>query len=54
MPQDEDIRAMAVQCNAVLDGLWIEGAAMPGDLGADEVTQYALRSVEMIVGLKLG
>lgn len=54
VPQDKDIRAMAVQCNAVLDGLWIEGAAMPGDLGADEVTQYALRSVERIVGLKLG
>lgn len=46
-------RQLAIACNAVIDGLWLEGGALPGAFDPDELEQIALRSVGAIIGLDL-
>lgn len=47
------VRALAIQCNAVLDGIWIEGAAMPQDLNVEDARVLALGAVGALTGLDL-
>jgi AcrR family transcriptional regulator len=49
----DEARSLAIACNAVIDGLWLEGGALPDAFGSDELSQIGLRSVEAIIGLSL-
>lgn len=46
-------RGLAIACNAVIDGLWMEGGALPGAFRAGELPEIGLRSVGAIIGLDL-
>jgi len=48
-----DLRRFAIACNAVLDGLWLEGSALPNSFEADELPAIGISSVGAIIGLKL-
>ncbi len=48
-----DARTAAIACNAVMDGLWLEGSALPEAFGAAELEDIAIRSVGAILGLEL-
>ncbi len=53
-PADSDgCRSLAIACNAVLDGLWLEGGALPGKFADGELVTIGLRSVGAILGLSL-
>ncbi|MEM8732464.1 MAG: TetR family transcriptional regulator C-terminal domain-containing protein [Pseudomonadota bacterium] len=45
-----EVRAKAVMCCAVLDGLWIEGAALPEEYERAEIEDLALGAVRALVG----
>ena len=47
------LRAEAIACNAVIDGLWLEGSALPHAFEVGELEQIGLRSVGAILGLDL-
>ncbi|MDK3074311.1 TetR family transcriptional regulator C-terminal domain-containing protein [Sedimentitalea sp. JM2-8] len=44
---------LAVACNAVIDGLWLEGGALPDAFAPDELPRIGLESVGAITGLAL-
>ena len=44
---------LAVACNAVIDGLWMEGGALPGAFEEGELPTIGLESVGAILGLNL-
>jgi len=46
-------RAEAIACNALLDGLWIEGALLPAAFAPAEIITVGLRSVGAILGVNL-
>lgn len=48
-----EIRRLALACNAVLDGLWIEGSALPDLLPAADLVAIGLHSVGAILRLPL-
>lgn len=48
-----DARAAAIACNAVMDGLWLEGSALPEAFSGTELEDIAIRSVGAILGLEL-
>ncbi|TDE37919.1 TetR/AcrR family transcriptional regulator [Antarcticimicrobium sediminis] len=47
------LRHLAIACNAVIDGLWLEGGALPDAFEPDELPKIGLISVGAIVGLNL-
>jgi TetR/AcrR family transcriptional repressor of bet genes len=47
------LRSQAIACNAVIDGLWLEGSALPEAFGPDELTRIGLISVGAILGIDL-
>lgn len=47
------LRGLAIACNAVIDGLWMEGGALPGAFAEGELPAIGLRSVAAIIGLDL-
>jgi AcrR family transcriptional regulator len=47
------LRAQAIACNAVIDGLWLEGSALPEAFEAGEVPRIGLTSVGAILNLDL-
>ena len=49
----EELRRLAIACNALIDGLWMEGGALPGAFEPGELPQIGLRSVSAIIGLEL-
>ncbi len=49
----EKLRQLAIACNALIDGLWMEGGALPGAFQPGELPQIGLRSVGAIIGLDL-
>ena len=53
IPDEQELRRLAIACNAVIDGLWLEGGALPDAFGTDELAQIGLASVGAIVGLEL-
>lgn len=48
-----ELRGLAIGCNAVIDGLWMEGGALPEAFAAGELPQIGLQSVGAIIGLDL-
>lgn len=46
-------RHLAIACNAVIDGLWMEGGALPDAFAEGELAQIGLKSVSAIIGLSL-
>jgi AcrR family transcriptional regulator len=46
-------RAMAIACNAVIDGLWVEGSALPEAFAPGELAELGIRSVGAILGIDL-
>ncbi len=53
-PADEvTLRHQAIACNAVIDGLWLEGSALPEAFGPDELPRIGLTSVGAILGIDL-
>lgn len=47
------LRQLAIAANAVVDGLWLEGGALPEAFEPGELPQIGLRSVSAITGLNL-
>lgn len=47
-------RALAIACNGVIDGLWLEGSALPGAFAAGELERIGLDAVGAILGQDLG
>ncbi|MDZ4096661.1 MAG: TetR family transcriptional regulator C-terminal domain-containing protein [Paracoccaceae bacterium] len=47
------LRRQAIACNGVIDGLWLEGCALPDSFGPDELAQIALAAVGAILGHEL-
>jgi TetR/AcrR family transcriptional repressor of bet genes len=47
------IRGEAIACNAVIDGLWIEGSLLPQAFAKGEIVNLGLKSVGAILGFDL-
>ena len=50
---ERELRRMAIAGNAVIDGLWMEGGALPDAFETGELARIGLQSVGAIVGMKL-
>ncbi|PRY23862.1 TetR family transcriptional regulator [Aliiruegeria haliotis] len=50
-PSPDDLKRLTIASNAVVDGLWLEGSALPEMLGPDELTSIALDAIGAILGL---
>lgn len=48
-----ELRQLAIACNAVIDGLWMEGCALPEAFGRGELVELGIRAVGAILGLDL-
>jgi len=46
-------RRLAIACNAVIDGLWLEGAILPDDFSPGEVERIALDTISAILDTPL-
>ncbi len=56
LPRQADaarLRAEAIACNGVIDGLWLEACALPEAFVKDELAEIGLRSVGAILGMDL-
>jgi AcrR family transcriptional regulator len=54
LPHDPQMsRRFAIACNGVIDGLWLEGSALPDGFERDELSEIGLQSVGAIIGLNL-
>ena len=49
----DDLRRLAIACNAVIDGLWLEGGVLPEAFAAGEVERIGLSAVGALIGLDL-
>lgn len=49
----EALRSHAIACNAVIDGLWLEGSALPEAFAPEDLIALGLASVGAILGLRL-
>lgn len=47
------LRSEAIACNAVIDGLWLEGSALPHAFAVGELERIGLQAVGAILGLEL-
>jgi AcrR family transcriptional regulator len=47
------LRAEAIACNAVIDGLWLEGSALPEGFAEGELERIGLDAVGAILGVNL-
>ncbi|SLN42953.1 HTH-type transcriptional regulator BetI [Roseovarius albus] len=47
------LRSLAIACNAVMDGLWMEGGALPDAFEPEELPRIGLESISAIIGLEL-
>lgn len=47
------LRADAIACNAVIDGLWLEGSALPEAFSPGELERIGLHAVGAILGMDL-
>ncbi|MBL4916201.1 TetR/AcrR family transcriptional regulator [Szabonella alba] len=56
LPRQADarqLRADAIACNGVIDGLWLEGSALPDAFDEGELVTIGLQAVGAILGLDL-
>ncbi|KIC20156.1 TetR/AcrR family transcriptional regulator [Leisingera sp. ANG-Vp] len=47
------LRQLAIACNAVIDGLWLEGGALPDAFTPGELPEIGRQSVAALIGLNL-
>ncbi|MFD2740961.1 TetR/AcrR family transcriptional regulator [Sulfitobacter aestuarii] len=47
------LRRLSIAGNAILDGLWIEGGALPDVFGDNELVQVGLESFSALIGVEL-
>ena len=47
------LRSLAIACNATLDGLWMEGGALPDAFAPGELNKIGLEAIGAIIGLDL-
>ncbi len=47
------LRQQAIACNGVIDGLWLEGCALPHAFAEDEIARIGVASVGAILGVDL-
>jgi len=52
VPPDQ-LRADAIACNGVIDGLWLEGSVLPDSFADGEIERIGLTSVSAILGVDL-
>ncbi len=53
-PRSEaQLRQLAIACNAVIDGLWLEGGTLPDAFAKDELVQIGIRSISAMLGCDL-
>ena len=52
-PEAKSLRAMAIACNGVIDGLWMEASAVPEVFDDGEIPAIGLRAVGAILGVDL-
>lgn len=50
---DAELRQLAITCNAVIDGLWMEGSALPEAFARGELVALGIRAVGAIIGMDL-
>jgi AcrR family transcriptional regulator len=48
-----ELRQLAIACNAVIDGLWMEGGVLPEAFAPNELPEIGLRSVGALIGVEL-
>ncbi len=56
LPNRANARALrqdAIACNAVIDGLWLEGSVYPEGFEPGEIVEIGLRSVGLLLGVTL-
>jgi len=49
----QELRHLAIACNAVIDGLWMEGGVLPSAFAPDELSEIGIRSVGALLGIDL-
>ncbi len=47
------LRIDAIACNAVIDGLWLEGSIIPHAFGPEELPRIALQAIGAMLGIDL-
>lgn len=52
-PDRKTLRAEAIACNAVIDGLWIEGGSDHSAFAPGEIERIGMRTVSAILGIDL-
>ena len=48
------LRKLAIALNAVMDGLWLEGGALPDEFAAGELVTIGLEAASAITGISMG
>ncbi len=51
---DDELARCAIACNAVIDGVWLEGSALPDSFSKIELLQIGLAAIGAILDLDLG
>ena len=49
----EDQRYLAIACNAVIDGLWLEGSTLPDAFASGELVRIGIRAIGAMTGVNL-
>lgn len=49
--QPRESRALAISCNALLDGLWLEGSALPDLFGTEELVDLGLTATAALLNV---
>ncbi len=52
-PSPAELRRLAIACNAVADGLWLEGGALPDAFATGELAEIGLEAVGKLLELPL-
>jgi AcrR family transcriptional regulator len=52
-PRCASPRALAIACNAIIDGLWLEGGMLPGAFAEGELESIGLGAIGSILGVDL-
>lgn len=48
-----ELRQLAIACNAVIDGLWLEGGTLPDAFAKNELVDIGIRSISAMLGCDL-
>ena len=50
---EAELRQLSIACNAVLDGIWIEGGVIPDEFSENELVETAIRAFSALVNVEL-